>query len=278
VSKRGYKIGCWTNPGVWPSGDGPGQLQDGLHSDPVGWFLHRMYMSQSWTGYNWDNNPVSGWSWLGKTRQRGRYLPLEILWDPMCKVRNWGEWRANYSGTEKGRDEIARHWRALGYQFFLLPVNCPYYLKNPGARLHLLKAFGGDEGWAAEGPNGRPDTNNRQMKAFAMPSAWVATCQLPRNTSRRRFRSHFALMETIPGEWRFNILHLDGHVDSQPYRETVTTQEWLINAGGHQKGVAYGWRRENTMAGAEKGMLETPEFEGAFDQNAREFRKVDRGL
>lgn len=117
------------------------------------------------------------------------------------------------------------------------------------------------------------------MFAYNEPSSWVAAC-LPPITGRascpnegtiayRRNLSHFSTPLTIPGDFRFNALHLDGHVDDSIWRETqIGAIDWLVN--GPKLSIefynhAYGWEWPSATRSA--GWEKDPEFDGRFDED-----------
>jgi prepilin-type processing-associated H-X9-DG protein len=96
--------------------------------------------------------------------------------------------------------------------------------------------------------------------------------------SVRTFTSHFGVKTPVGGKMRFNVLHLDGHVDDSMWKDLpIYTDSWLLymddGGGWNTKRRPYGWwlKSNNSI-----GYKEYPEFEGAFDQNASEYRRVGR--
>ncbi len=252
-------------------------------------------------GEKWYPEEGSTNGWVGKPRDPGVYVPLNILWDPIVVVRDWGiwglggwpmaeiwypggvstGWQTLYAGEERHRDALSRRKGVRGYNFFTETVNCSAYLRDRNATGHLLIAFGGPIGPnQAEGPNFRPRTNNRSISVSAHPAAWIATCLTPTTTSEagtpRTMTSHFGARRTFPGPFRFNIIHIDGHVDDSPWREILPSDRWAIAdsvAGWIDNDRPYGWwLNSNTNY----GLQDTPMFEGAFDMNANEIATVSR--
>jgi prepilin-type processing-associated H-X9-DG protein len=86
--------------------------------------------------------------------------------------------------------------------------------------------------------------------------------------------THFGLKTAMPGEFRFNVLHLDGHVDDSVWKETKSSEMWQMPHDYRKR--PYGWATKNGAWPEKMGPEEWPLFEGAFDQNENEFRKVDR--
>jgi prepilin-type N-terminal cleavage/methylation domain-containing protein len=265
-------------------------------------FLRKIYL-------DW----IAGDSWVGgphSVAMPGTYLPVEILWDPIVKVRNWGVWGVThvklfdlsptvpshpmYQGvqnndrlyaTEAARDHMSRQKGMFGYHYFTRKVGCPTYFEDRTKTAHM---FGNLSASLAEGPNCRPDTRNRSITTAAHPSAWVAACHTPMGGSAssggdpvpRRFQSHFGALSTYVGSsFRFNILHIDGHVDDSRWQDTWFGGGYLVNlksASTSQKNRPYGFWRQGSQGS--EGPRESPSFEGAFDQNAHEYRKVDRSF
>jgi len=159
-------------------------------------------------------------------------------------------------------------------------VNCTVYLEKRSLKNHILQGYGGSAvPYWSEGPNHRPDTRNRALATAAHPSAWVGVCHIARGDSTaigpRTFTSHFGARSTLAGLYTFNILHLDGHVDDSVWKDPYPFGNWLVygGPGWDQRQRPYGWW---TQGDATLGYKELPEFEGAFDQNARECRRVSR--
>jgi prepilin-type N-terminal cleavage/methylation domain-containing protein/prepilin-type processing-associated H-X9-DG protein len=246
-----------------------------------------------WHGDNWGaagGNPIP--NWVGYARLPGRYLPIEILWCPITKVRDWRPFGSSEgptvktlsgktytyhhaSGTEKGRDFLSRAGNILGYEFFVVTVGCmPNH--NPG---HVLRAAGGDAEASLyrDGEEGyRPGTRNRPVDTAAKPGAWLAADHTPLTyrTFPRDYASHFGYRNVVPGEWRFNILHLDGHVDDSIWKEIRTSDSWLTQALSTTvgRGGPYGWEYVNPSSNAtksEEGVHVQPHMvgNGPFDRN-----------
>ena len=85
--------------------------------------------------------------------------------------------------------------------------------------------------------------------------------------------SHFGMKSALTGMFRFNVVHLDGHVDGSLWKEPLGASTWQMPQDYEKR--PYGWALTSS-AGKKTGPAETPKFEGAFDQNATEFRTVDR--
>ena len=291
---------CW---GEWQSGgNGFGRYL----ACSIYWDRYEYRWQPASEEQDWFGNPrhQDKW-WVGKPRQPGTYLPIEALWDPIVKIRDWGYWGIDqwpihtnwpddgstgnvrvHAGTERERDYLSRHIGIYGYEFFTSQVNCAKYLKDRSFRDHLINGLAdpsdGTGTSGAEGPNHRPDTNFRPLSMAANPPAWVAVCHTPsqakhsRNgvTFQRDMMTHFGLKTARPGEFRFNVLHLDGHVDDSLWKETKSSEMWQMPHNYEKR--PYGWAIKNGTWPEKMGPQEWPLFEGAFDQNENEFRKVNR--
>ncbi len=85
--------------------------------------------------------------------------------------------------------------------------------------------------------------------------------------------SHFGVTRALAGDFRFNILHVDGHVDDSVWKQVEMGGNWLVDGSDWHWGKRpYGWDLINW----DDGLKEKPMFEGAFDQNASEYREVER--
>jgi prepilin-type N-terminal cleavage/methylation domain-containing protein len=231
--------------------------------------------------YAWDWNEQSIRKWTGRPRRAGKYLPVEALWDPIVKVRNWGFGRnANQlSGTERERDFLSRRWASIfGYDFFTLDVGCEYK-RRTGDRKHVLGYHTDDR--HVEEPF-RYKTNDRDVSTSQPGSVWISACFVPLDTdyasasynppfaseTRRRFVSHFGDSIALPGRWRFNIGHLDGHVDDSVWHDFALNNSWTWVPGPRIRPYGYPWKLEvEPGPGYGDGIVEESWFEGAFDDN-----------
>jgi prepilin-type N-terminal cleavage/methylation domain-containing protein len=297
IDWAGHKIGIQQEGlgchGMWAIGEDiskfiASKIYDGKYgySDPP---------SEDWFN-NWPGNN----RWVGKPRQPGAYLPIDILWDPIAKVRNWGRWgrfpwshtfnwgsgkKHLFAGSERERDCLARWFGCYGYEFFVRFVNCEEYLRNPvPGNPHIIRAApynGTMHSCDAEGPNYRPETGFRSLSTTAGPSAWMASCHTPlfNSSEERSMVSHFGVRRAngaAPGErFSFNVLHIDGHVDSSSWKEPYCGISWLVSGPPWDHlNRPYGWWVKSPSN--EGSLNELPMFEGAFDQNAHEYRRVAR--
>jgi prepilin-type N-terminal cleavage/methylation domain-containing protein len=210
--------------------------------------------TQKWGGLNSDQG-----YWTGVPRVKGTYLPLEVLWDPIMKVRDWKPWRSNgagSTGTEKGRDQLTRNNPAVfGYILFTYDTGCSENIHD------LKKGYNTNK---AEEPY-RYATNSGNMSTSHKPETWVACCVPPLSYSsfERDYSSHFGLRDPVPGDWRFNMVHLDGHVDDANWMEVRTgpgKNGWMFQDGSVY--APYGWRYKTAT-----DMEPIPGFPRAFDRN-----------
>jgi prepilin-type N-terminal cleavage/methylation domain-containing protein len=241
-----------------------------------------------WHGESWGGvggNPVP--NWVGYPRLPGSYLPIEMLWCPITKVRNWGPFGSSegptektlggtkyvydhYSGTEKGRDFLSRAGNILGYEFFLCTVGCvPDHVPS-----HVLKVIGGTassqiDKYGEEGH--RPATRNKPVWSHAKPSVWLAACHTPLEYRwfPRYYTSHFGLRRSVPGDWRFNVIHLGGHVTDGIWGEVLPSKCWLTAGTNATHGGPYGWEwvdPSNNDSKSENGIRIQHRFDGPFDE------------
>jgi prepilin-type processing-associated H-X9-DG protein len=199
-------------------------------------------LSAMWkSGVNWNNwDAYIGKGYYGTMGDRGYVLP-ETMWCSVVVARNWKLYSSSYAGSLKARERTFFRSQALGYHFFMGTVGCP--ARNPG---HI--GLGTDT--PTEEPF-RPATGNRHIRAAHMPSAWIACCPIDPNAGRKE-TGHFFLKMGLG--YRFNVLHLDGHVFTHAWQSPYTnslyaswsaSQPWnynkLIYGGVEDKSQAYGF-------------------------------------
>jgi hypothetical protein len=180
------------------------------------------------------------------------------------------------SGTEVGRDWLTRYSRGkLGYSLFTYSTGC-------AAGVHDLRK-GAEMSWCDDNVAEKPfrfATGSRDMMASHKPSTWVACCIPPDSYFRftRYCSSHFGLRDPVPAEWRFNAVHLDGHVDDAVWMETRPIYseyycDWLFKVQGTYNNEApYGWQYRTTSTptmfdNADDNLEPIPGFPRAFDCN-----------
>ena len=212
-------------------------------------------------GRNWEmtNGGSDMGYWTGEPRVKGTYLPLEILWDLIMKVRDWRPWFSSGSGstgTEKERDKLTRNSPGVfGYILFTYDTGCSENIHD------LKKGYNTNK---AEEPY-RYATNSTNMTTSHKPETWVASCVPPVSylSFVREYSSHFGLRDPVPGGWRFNVVHLDGHVDDAKWmevREIRSGKGWTF-----KDGTVYapdGWRYRTAT-----DIEPIPGFSRAFDGN-----------
>jgi prepilin-type N-terminal cleavage/methylation domain-containing protein len=223
----------------------------------------------------------------GRPNQPGKYLPMEIFWDPIVKVKNWGPWGGGgvmthgghdvYVGRECCRDYMFRARGCFGYELFVHSVGCGLY-EDTGDQSHTISAYRTDgvwknNWWTCHRPF-RWTTRSRHPRASHPGSVWIASCLVPLTLHRninRDFRSHFGIRQTVTGSFRFNVLHMDGHVHDDVWNEPVTPgTTGIYTAWRANRGHPYGWPWkcwETSVNGTDQGIVEEPVLEGAFDRN-----------
>jgi prepilin-type N-terminal cleavage/methylation domain-containing protein len=242
-------------------------------------------------GEDWNNSPNNNY-WTGRPRLPGKYLPVEIFWDPILKVRAWEYQKYEddlfRADTEKNRDRLARYrgignWRGrtLGYALFTGEIGCePYRARDWSKGWHVLP-HGYDpppaktDGWTyqAEEPF-RPNANSRDITTSFKPSVWLAACHspvvgTPDGWAYRESLSHFGAGNPTPGEFQFNVLHLDGHVHDSVWQEVLAGPgSYVVYTPevGSNRCRPYGWQWRDPTDD-DYGVEPTPGFRGAFDLN-----------
>jgi prepilin-type N-terminal cleavage/methylation domain-containing protein len=216
--------------------------------------------------------------WTGRPRQPGRYLPVEIFWCPVVKLRNWDLRSMDQGalcGTEQGRDLNTRMTGSFGYGVFLHSVGCRQYQttrwKNhvsPEYRAMYGLPGGNEDIWRSEEPF-RWNTNSRAMTTAHKPSVWLAADWVTGKWSTKELVGHFGVCGTIEGEFRFNVVHLDGHVDDMFWKEPVGAslyRGWRVPEVDW--GRPYGWLYYNgSTTGIGGSIKKEPYVDGAFDEN-----------
>ncbi|MFC1672429.1 hypothetical protein ACFL01_04770 [Planctomycetota bacterium] len=230
-----------------------------------------------------DGSPDQGTtvsnSWVGARGDPGKYLPVEVLWDPILKVRDWafGHNSLTYvsgygdpmtAGDEKGRDNLTRGSAIFGYMPFVYAVGCDQYHKNASFTDHVATYAGGGGHWSNCEEPYRYMTKHREPHTSNPGSVWLAACLTPMvewSGVVRHYRSHFSYEQTIVMGWRFNAVHLDGHVHDDYWREYCTSTVW-VGASDWGDGCPYGWAWKNGANGVEGILADTPNG-WAFDKN-----------
>jgi prepilin-type N-terminal cleavage/methylation domain-containing protein len=228
-------------------------------------------------GLDWNGNKFGT---IGRPRRPGKYLNIEIMWDPISIVHDWCFNFADvytptkyptYAGNEIGRDRAARgRPRSVSYAYFVGAIGCAQQLPD-----HISKHWGGTGDNIGNEEPFRWATKSRSMNVANKPSCWLAACWPPGDTrfcvsrwgnTRRRWVSHFGARLAKMGVFKFNVVHLDGHVDDTMWKSTgsannnwypylVPSGEWPFPYGYGNKGwPGYGLKKQ-------------PNFEDAFDAN-----------
>ncbi len=215
-------------------------------------------------GAGWNENN----KYIGEPRLPGKYLPVEILWCPIVKVRDWQYATTRWMGNEIDRDYMTRSQADFGYTVFLLSTGCDKWLENNTQTDVLVtkltptgnRASPGSAG-AIESPH-RWTTNNTYPTTSHPGSVWLAS-DVPPYTSggQERCPSHFGARQTLAGEFRFNVVHLDGHVDDSMWKDTrIDSTKWHTT---NSVGGVYGWK----FTGAGTSRIHETMWEDAFDRN-----------
>ncbi len=252
--------------------------ESNIHPD----FVRKIYDSSS--GITWTGG--GNGDYIGRPRQKGKYLPIEAFWDPVVKVKGWYFGRYDPlqpCATEEQRDTITRFnarssygGNKLGYAFFTSNVGCENFQRRDFSKDWHVLLTGGydpppDKGMTTitgcEDPY-RWTTNNRSVTTSHQGSVWLAACHPPAvgvpadNWAPRRNVSHFGAVQAAPGEFRFNVLHLDGHTHDSVWSEPTTSQAWAMPDG---TGRPYGWEWR-VPDDFYKGVRPADGFDGSFDR------------
>jgi hypothetical protein len=181
-----------------------------------------------------------------------------------------------YAGNEIGRDRIARRgYHGINYAYFIGAVGCAIQKAD-----HINKVYGGDGQQYSEEPY-RWDTNNRSMTTSNKGSCWFAACWpagnerfgcsfhwYGGNSWRRDWFSHFGARTASLGVFRFNVVHLDGHVDDSIWKDdrTVENNGYPYMVPNFERGWPYGYGNSGWPNHAcHREPIEG--FEDCFDRN-----------
>jgi hypothetical protein len=223
-------------------------------------------------GHDWEGGFDT--SYLGRPRLPGKYLPIDAFWDPIAIIRDWDYRGATHSasaGSEKGRDMVSRHREhGINYAYFIGQVGCAARKSE-----HLNREYyPGCSGWWWDEDPFRWATKSTNLRVPHPPSCWLSACWPPGDTDvwggpwgsrRRNWWSHFGAREAAVGIFKFNVVHLDGHVDDSLWK-------WAESVKNHGnpylvqplRGWPYGY--DNT-GGPNYALNREPTIEGAFDEN-----------
>jgi hypothetical protein len=235
-------------------------------------------------GANWAGTfGANSNRWAGEPRVPGIHLNVEVFWCPVVKNRNWNfSWldQLGWAGTEQERDKITRYLGNFGYALFLHEVGCEMYRKERQS-YHVYRPYAAEYGVAADGDNWRAatpcrwNTNSVAVNSSHKPSVWLGVDWLPGrnnwNGHDRTHVTHFGVRDAAIGMFRFNVAHLDGHVNDSTWKEPLSGGiYWQWRMPRKDWGRPYGWPYigkplSNQSIG---GPIEkTPAIEGAFDEN-----------
>jgi prepilin-type N-terminal cleavage/methylation domain-containing protein len=277
---RYWVAGQYTGGNIW---NHPGWPKSGMKS-----FLYRVY-----GGAPDSALPYASWGsayFASQGELPGKYLPIEILWDPIVKVRDWGPWgwsspkdwhswtpesgksgnQELWAGDRVYRDLLTRLENIMGYAFFLSTVGCGRRIASgyPNHQLSGIVPGGVFGANGAEGPL-RPNARSRTLHTAANPSCWIGACLTPARFygAEHFFSSHFGFRDTVPGAWRFNAVHLDGHVDDTVWKEENVSGSWLVEDDHYRP---FGWQwRDDGGTWHTTGLKDEVKWDGAFDTNLK---------
>jgi prepilin-type N-terminal cleavage/methylation domain-containing protein len=230
-------------------------------------------------GETWEGGLSS--RYMGRPRLPGKYLNIHVMFDPIAIVKNWSYNQADiytptknpaYAGDEAGRDRAARgRGKGLGYATFVGAVGCA--MNN---LKHIANTWPPGQGsWNGSEAEYRWATKNRDPRTSNKGSIWLAACIEPGDTyfgismwgqRRRKWFSHFGATKAVEGVFRFNVVHVDGHVDDSIWKSSkvATNQYYPYCIPSSEWGRPYGYV-DNAPDG--NGIKKEPAFEGAFDDN-----------
>jgi prepilin-type N-terminal cleavage/methylation domain-containing protein len=220
-------------------------------------------------------------AFIGLPRLKGKYLPIEAFWDPIVSLRNWEMSKSGvtaWSGTEEGRDKASRRIDLMGYCLFVYSAGCQQYHENNGYQTHYSNGWDGSaNNHDAEMPF-RWNTNSRTVTTSHKAEVWLGASWTP--GERKSWVSHFGVPKAYTGLYRFNIVHLDGHVDDTVWKELNTANipdnGYLVPRTNNDRDRPYGWLwkgstpsnpEDGRWNGTDEGIQDTPWCEGAFDTN-----------
>jgi prepilin-type N-terminal cleavage/methylation domain-containing protein len=238
--------------------------------------LDQVYDNSYWptnANYAWNWDGQQAWGYTGRPRLRGRYLPVEILWDPIAVVRDWYYYSGlvkEYAGTERARDAITRCEKGINYAFFIGSVGCARDLPEHTSNAYETRSgLNGTGNLWTETPF-RWATNSLPLRTSHRPSAWAAGCLTPGDFGsgkRTNWLSHFGTTQAAEGTFRFNMVHLDGHVDDSVWKSHhVGTSQGSPYAlpSSSAAPLPYGY---SLRSGGGWGLDKESDFEGALDDN-----------
>jgi prepilin-type N-terminal cleavage/methylation domain-containing protein len=239
---------------------------DNKPGDLGGQVIWKLYHDGGVSGWNWNNARYN--NWVGRPRQPGTYLPIESFWCPIVNLRNWKYGNASpygeTSGNEKDRDNLCRRRGVFGYAFFIHTTGCYAYQKTGWEGHSPANVYTYKSEWSF-----RKMTNSETPTTSDKPSVWIAADLAPRGSTPWNHHSHFGVSRPLPGEFRFNALHLDGHVHNDLWQDPKPrTGYWIL---GDNTDRPYGWPfRNKTLwqsCSSHDWLADEPAIDGAFDMN-----------
>jgi prepilin-type N-terminal cleavage/methylation domain-containing protein len=232
----------------------------GAYTNPSGGWLRQIY-DDTYPGITWTGG--TNGVYLGRPRLSGKYLPLDLFWDPIVIIRDWNMRVfdvGHHAGTEKGRDENSRRKGNFGYSLFIHTIGCTVDKSS-----HIAPASGGTGNWNGSEEHFRWAAKGADALHTAQkPSVWLAACT-PAQIKNSSFRhvSHFGATSAALGMFDFNVVHMDGHVDDSQWKSWWQTGNWDYMWQTGCWGFPYGYEQTSGPYGCEK----EPAFDGAFDDN-----------
>ncbi len=231
--------------------------------------IKKIYSREDTPYLDWNNQSTATWStkYIGAPRMPGLYLPVDILWCPIVRARNWRHSDRDL-GEDYWMDQFSRRAGSFGYTLFLLSVGCNQYNADKSYVDDVIQSKitpgGRNPGAGTWEVPWRWQTKCKDPTTYHQPSTWLASDLVPYESSAHvHSPSHFGAPLPLLGDFRFNALHLDGHVHDDQWMEAKpTATQWHTSNTTNWSGV-YGWKWINW--GPEREF--TPAFEGAFDRN-----------
>jgi prepilin-type processing-associated H-X9-DG protein len=97
---------------------------------------------------------------------------------------------------------------------------------------------------------------------------WLGACRTgwtgESGNLTRRCVSHFGYAQTVPGEFRFNVVHLDGHVSQHIWKEAYISDSYTVPDPDNDWWRPIGWPWEGGSTA--NGIVEETTNDWAFDK------------
>jgi prepilin-type N-terminal cleavage/methylation domain-containing protein/prepilin-type processing-associated H-X9-DG protein len=192
------------------------------------------HVVNDWGQTSWHMNPGGSRYHYYADPSKARYIFSELMWCPAVVARNWLRYydhEESAAGSLQGRKWTFITRQIVGYHFFMGQVACP----DPGT---YPDHHDRDGYYKAEGLF-RPATKHKHIAPASNPRAWMGCCPVTGKASRNE-TGHFCF---LPGlGFRFNVLHLDGHVKTQVWKSPFATvihnrNKWSTNAAQRQEAI-----------------------------------------